>query len=72
MAQAKHVRISIRAGITGASLTTSTKSIRSTYDAPAARYPARSIPLNLPPPDLLADVTGAHRRTVTGVARRGA
>ena len=33
MAQAKHVPIPIRARITGASLTTSTKSILSTYDA---------------------------------------
>ena len=72
MAQAKHVPIPIWAGITGASLTTSTKSIRSAYEVPAASYPARSLPLNLTPPDLLADVTGANQRTVTAVARRSA
>ena len=39
MAQARRVPIPIRARITGAGLTTSTKYIRSAYDAPAAGMP---------------------------------
>ena len=66
MAQAKHVPIPIRARITGASLTTSTK----TYDAPAARNAARRIGLNQTRCDLLADATSAHKRAVPVVSRR--
>jgi len=70
MAQAKHVPIPIRARITGASLTTSTKSFRSTYDAPAAGSAARRIGLDQTVCDLSAYATRTHKRAVTAVSRR--
>ena len=69
MAQAKHVPIPIRARIIGASLTTSTKSIRSACDATAG-HPALPILLNQTLCALLADVISADRRTVAAVSWR--
>jgi hypothetical protein len=70
MAPAKHVPIPNRASITGARLTTSTNSIRSTYEVPVAGYPARPIRLDLIVSCLVPD--GAHKRAVQAVVRRGA
>lgn len=70
MAQAKHVPIPIRAGITGASLTTSTKSTRSTYEAPAAGRAARRIAFNQTLCELLAEVTSTPKRADPAVSRR--
>jgi hypothetical protein len=70
MAQAKLVRIPIRARITGASLTTSTKSIRSTSDAPAAGHAARRIGLDQTLCEVWAEATSAHKRGVPAVSRR--
>jgi hypothetical protein len=72
MAQARRVPIPIWARITGASLTTSTKSIRSTYDAPAAGHPGRSIPLELVVSGFVPDGDDAHERAVETVAWRDA
>lgn len=69
MAQAKHVPIRIRAGITDTGLTTSTKSIRSTHETPAAGYPARSIPLN---PVVFGVGTGAEVPAIQAALRRSA
>ena len=69
MAQANYVPIAIRALITGASLTTSTKSVRSTCYA-AAGHPALPILLIQTLCALLADVTSAHKRTVPAVSWR--
>jgi hypothetical protein len=68
MAQAKYVPIPIQALITGASLTTSTKTIRSIYNELFARlsvHPARPIPLN----HLVSNVAGVHGPAVHAFSR---
>ena len=70
MAKARRVPIPIRARITGAGLTTSTKYTRSAYDATAAGNAAQRIGLNQTRCDLLADATGAHKRAAPAVSRR--
>jgi len=70
MAQARRVPNPIRARITGASLTTSTKPFRSTYETAAAGHPARSMPLNLIVSGFVPDGTGVNGRAVQAVAWR--
>jgi hypothetical protein len=72
MAQARRVPIPIPAPITGASLTTSTKPVRSTGDEVSGRlavHPARPIPFNHILCDLVSNVGGGHEPAVHAFSR---